>query len=104
MPSMMVATLGIALPEIKQSFSLSAVEAGSLFSVMMAIAAITSGIAGRLADKSDPKTVLIAGLTLFVARILRRRHQQRSLTALLVARRYRNRLRIHRAFFVCSHV
>jgi MFS family permease len=64
MPSMMVATLGIALPEIKQSFSLSAVEAGSLFSVMMAIAAITSGIAGRLADKIDPKTVLIAGLTL----------------------------------------
>jgi len=64
MPSMMVATLGIALPEIRQSFSLSAVEAGSLFSVMMAIAAITSGIAGRLADKIGPKTVLIAGLSL----------------------------------------
>lgn len=61
---MMVATLGIALPEIRQSFSLSAVEAGSLFSVMMAIAAITSGIAGRLADKIGPKTVLIAGLSL----------------------------------------
>ena len=64
MPSMMVATLGIALPEIRQSFSLSAVEAGSLFSVMMAIAAITSSIAGRLADKIGRKTVLITGLSL----------------------------------------
>jgi MFS family permease len=64
MPSMMVATLGIALPEIRQSFSLSAVEAGSSFSVMMIIAAITSGIAGRLADKIGSKTVLITGLSL----------------------------------------
>jgi MFS family permease len=64
MPSMMVATLGIALPEIRQSFSLSAVEAGSSFSVMMIIAAITSGIAGRLADKIGRKTVLITGLSL----------------------------------------
>jgi MFS family permease len=64
MPSMMVATLGIALPEIRQSFSLSAIEAGSSFSVMMIIAAITSGIAGRLADKIGRKTVLITGLSL----------------------------------------
>ena len=64
MPSMMVATLGIALPEIRQTFSLSTIAAGSLFSVMMIIAALTSGIAGRLADKIGRKTVLITGLSL----------------------------------------
>jgi MFS family permease len=64
MPSMMVATLGIALPEIRQTFSLSTVAAGSLFSVMMIIAALTSGLAGRLADKIGRKTVLITGLSL----------------------------------------
>src|SRR4029079_3489833 len=64
MPSMMVATLGIALPEIKQSFSLSHVAAGSLFSVMMMVAALTSAGAGRLADRIGAKKVLIAGLTL----------------------------------------
>ncbi|HJX11524.1 MAG TPA: MFS transporter, partial [Candidatus Binatia bacterium] len=63
-PSMMVATLGIALPEIRQTFSLSELEAGSLFSVMMMVAAVTSGIAGRLADRFGPKTVLITGLSL----------------------------------------
>ncbi|MBM2806910.1 MAG: transporter [Deltaproteobacteria bacterium] len=57
MPSMMVATLGIALPEIRQSFALSEVAAGSLFSVMMLIAALTSAIAGRLADKFGRKRV-----------------------------------------------
>jgi len=61
---MMVATLGIALPEIRQSFSLSAVAAGSLFSVMMIVAALTSAGAGRLADRIGPKKVLITGLTL----------------------------------------
>jgi len=61
---MMVATLGIALPEIRQTFSLSEVAAGSLFSVMMVIAALTSGVAGRLADKIGRKTVLITGLSL----------------------------------------
>jgi MFS family permease len=66
MPSMMVATLGIALPEIRQSFSLSTIAAGSLFSVMMIIAALTSGLAGRLADKTGRKTVLITGLSLLV--------------------------------------
>ena len=64
MPSMMVATLGIALPELRQAFSLSEVSAGSLFSVMMIIAALTSGVAGRLADKIGRKTVLITGLSL----------------------------------------
>ena len=61
---MMVATLGIALPEIRQSFALSEIAAGSLFSVMMIIAALTSGIAGRLADKIGRKRVLITGLSL----------------------------------------
>jgi MFS family permease len=64
MPSMMVATLGIALPEIRGTFSLSEVAGGSLFSVMMIIAALTSGIAGRLADVIGRKTVLITGLSL----------------------------------------
>jgi MFS family permease len=63
MPSMMVATLGIALPEIRQSFALSEIEAGGLFSVMMIVAAITSGFAGRLADKIGRKTVLVSGLS-----------------------------------------
>ena len=61
---MMVATLGIALPEIRQTFSFSEVTAGSLFSVMMIIAAMTSAVAGRLADKLGRKRVLIAGLSL----------------------------------------
>jgi MFS family permease len=64
MPSMMVATLGIALPEVRQSFSFSEIEAGSLFSVLMIVAAMTSGVAGRLADKIGRKTVLISGLSL----------------------------------------
>ncbi|HUF41820.1 MAG TPA: MFS transporter [Verrucomicrobiae bacterium] len=64
MPSMMVATLGIALPEIRQTFSLSTVAAGSMFSVMMIIAALTSAVAGRLADRIGRKTVLITGLSL----------------------------------------
>jgi AAHS family 4-hydroxybenzoate transporter-like MFS transporter len=64
MPSMMVATLGIALPEIRQSFVLSEVAAGSLFSVMMIVAAFTSAGAGRLADRIGPKKVLITGLSL----------------------------------------
>lgn len=61
---MMVATLGIALPEIRGTFSLSEVAGGSLFSVMMVVAALTSGIAGRLADRVGRKTALITGLTL----------------------------------------
>ena len=61
---MMVATLGIALPEVRASFSLSELAAGGLFSVMMMVAAITSAIAGRLADRIGRKTVLIAGLSL----------------------------------------
>jgi MFS family permease len=61
---MMVATLGIALPEIRRSFSLSEVQAGSLFSAALIIAALSSGIAGRLADKFGRKRILVTGLTL----------------------------------------
>src|SRR4029434_7642993 len=64
MPSMMVATLGIALPEIRQTFSLSEVAAARLFSVMMMIAAVTSSIAARLANRIGRKSVLITGLSL----------------------------------------
>ena len=61
---MMVAALGIALPEVRRAFQFSEVEAGSLFSVMMVVAAVTSSIAGRLADKLGRKRVLITGLSL----------------------------------------
>jgi MFS family permease len=64
MPSMMVAALGIALPEVRRALQLTEVEGGSLFSVMMIVAAVTSGIAGRLADKFGRKRVLITGLSL----------------------------------------
>lgn len=64
---MMVATLGIGLPEIRGTFSLSEVAAGSLFSVMMIVAALTSGIAGRLADVIGRKRVLITGLSLLAS-------------------------------------
>lgn len=60
----MVATLGIALPEIRGTFGLSEVAGGSLFSVMMMIAALTSAVAGRLADVIGRKTILISGLSL----------------------------------------
>lgn len=61
---MMVATLGIALPEIRQSFAFSELEAGSLFSALMIVAALTSTVAGRLADRFGRKSVLITGLSL----------------------------------------
>jgi MFS family permease len=61
---MMVAALGIALPEVRRAFQLSEVQAGSLFSLMMMVAAVTSSIAGRLADKFGRKRVLITGLSL----------------------------------------
>jgi MFS family permease len=64
MPSMMVAALGIALPEVRRAFQLSEVEAGSLFSIMMMVAAFTSSVAGRLADKLGRKRILITGLSL----------------------------------------
>lgn len=56
--------MGIALPEVRQSFSLSEIQAGSLFTVALIVAAISSTIAGRLADKIGRKTVLVTGLGL----------------------------------------
>ncbi|HWO43237.1 MAG TPA: MFS transporter [Candidatus Eisenbacteria bacterium] len=63
-PSMMVATLGIALPDLRAAFAFSEVGAGALFSTVMIVAAGSSTIAGRLADKLRPKTVLVIGLAL----------------------------------------
>lgn len=60
---MMVATLGISLPEVRQSLALSEVEAGSLFSVIFIVAAVASPISGRLSDKIGRKAVLIMGIS-----------------------------------------
>ena len=104
MPSMMVATLGIALPEIRQTFSLSEVAAGSLFSVMMIIAAITSGVAGRLADRIGRKTVLITGLSLLAIGFGLAGITSHPVLFYFVARRNRNRLRLHAAVALRHHV
>lgn len=61
-PSAVVATLGIALPELRQALALSEVEAGSLFSVIFVVAAIASAAAGRMADRAGRKTVLLVGI------------------------------------------
>lgn len=58
----MVATLGISLPEVRQTLLLSEIEAGSLFSAIFVVAAIASAIAGRLSDKTGRKSVLLMGI------------------------------------------
>ncbi|MBI2087287.1 MAG: MFS transporter [Deltaproteobacteria bacterium] len=63
LPSMVVATLGIALPEVRQTLLLSEIEAGGLFSVIFVVAAVSSAVAGRLADKIGRKTVLLIGIS-----------------------------------------
>jgi MFS family permease len=60
---MMVATLGISLPEVRQTLLLSEIEAGSLFSVIFIVAAIASPISGRLSDKIGRKAVLVTGIS-----------------------------------------
>lgn len=60
---MVVATLGISLPEIRQTLLLSALKAGSLFSVIFVVAAFASAIAGRLSDKIGRKAVLVMGIS-----------------------------------------
>lgn len=62
LPSMMVATLGISLPEVRQTLLLSEIEAGSLFSAIFGVAAAASAIAGRLSDKLGRKSVLLIGI------------------------------------------
>jgi MFS family permease len=59
---MMVATLGISLPEVRQTLLLSEIEAGSLFSAIFVVAALASAIAGRLSDKTGRKSVLLMGI------------------------------------------
>jgi MFS transporter, AAHS family, 3-hydroxyphenylpropionic acid transporter len=63
-PSMIVATLGIALREVSHTLSLSALEAGSLFSAIFVSASIGSAIGGRLSDKIGRKTVMVLGVLL----------------------------------------
>jgi len=64
LPSMVVATLGIALPEVRQTLVLSELEAGSLFSAIFVVAAVASAFAGRLTDKIGRKAVLVTGISL----------------------------------------
>ncbi len=63
-PSMTIATLGIALPDLLESLSLSKVAAGSLFSTTFIVATLASAAAGRLADRWGQKYVLVSGLGL----------------------------------------
>ena len=63
-PSMSVATLGVALPELRASLALSEIKAGSLFSFIFIFASLGSGFAGRLSDRIGRKRVLVAGVTM----------------------------------------
>lgn len=67
LPSMTVATLGISLPEIRQTLLLSEIQAGSLFSAIFIVAAAASAAAGRLSDRIGKKAVLIAGISLLAS-------------------------------------
>lgn len=66
-PSMMVATLGIALPDVRRSLLMSELAGGALFSVIFTIAVASSAFAGRLGDRIGSKTVLIAGLSILAS-------------------------------------
>lgn len=66
-PSMSVATLGVALPELRQSLALSEVRAGGLFSIIFIFASIGSAFAGRLSDRVGRKRVLVAGVTMLAS-------------------------------------
>jgi MFS family permease len=61
---MMIAALGIALPDLLDALSLSELQAGSLFSTTFIVATISSALAGGLADKVGRKYVLVGGLGL----------------------------------------
>jgi MFS transporter, AAHS family, benzoate transport protein len=63
-PSMSVAALGIALPELRQSLALSTIEAGSLFSFIFIFASLGSAVAGRLSDRIGRKRVMVGGVTM----------------------------------------
>jgi MFS family permease len=61
-PSITVATLGISLPEIRETLSLSEIQAGSLFSAIFIVAMVSSSVAGRISDRIGRKTVLVVGV------------------------------------------
>ncbi len=61
---MSVATLGVALPELRESLGLSAIKAGSLFSFIFIFASIGSAFAGRLSDRIGRKRIMVAGVTM----------------------------------------
>jgi MFS family permease len=63
-PSMIIAALGIALPDLLDALSLSELQAGSLFSTTFIVATLSSAVAGGLADKWGRKYVLVSGLGL----------------------------------------
>lgn len=60
-PAMVVATLGLALPEIRASLSLTEIQGGTLFSAIFLVAACASAMAGRLSDRIGQKAVLVCG-------------------------------------------
>ena len=59
---MTVATLGISLPEVRNTLFLSEMQAGSLFSVIFIVAVFSSSVAGRMSDKIGRKTILVVGI------------------------------------------
>jgi MFS family permease len=59
---MTVATLGISLPEVRETLSLSEIQAGSLFSAIFIVAMVSSSVAGRMSDKIGRKVVLVVGV------------------------------------------
>lgn len=61
---MMVAALGIALPDLLDALSLSELQGGGLFSTTFIVATVSSALAGGLADKWGRKYVLVSGLGL----------------------------------------
>ena len=60
-PAMVVAVLGIGLPEIRASLELSEVWAGTLFTAIFVVAACASWSAGRLSDNLGRRKVLVLG-------------------------------------------
>jgi MFS family permease len=61
---MSVATLGVALPELREALALSEIQAGSLFSFIFICASTGSAVAGRLSDRIGRKRVMVAGVTM----------------------------------------
>lgn len=60
-PAMVVAVLGIGLPEIREALALTEAWAGTLFTAIFVVAACASWSAGRLSDTLGRRRVLIGG-------------------------------------------